>query len=276
MKRCKPLLGTYVEIAAEISNKPNSSAEMAAITEAFRRIDIVQSLMSVFCSDSDITRINAGAHLNPIKVHPWTWELLRLSLELHNDSGGAFDISTGKWLHAMGHRQALAQQFSEATGGMPDLDLLDDCHVFARQPIALDLGGIAKGFAIDRAVEILVELGCTRGSVNAGGDLRVFGETSHPIHLRHSSPPHTPVFLGSLADGAMATSANYFAIEASTKAKGHLIDPRTGSTMESSGSFCVLAPTAVLADALTKVIAISGITHHDALVKHQATALTLQ
>jgi thiamine biosynthesis lipoprotein len=103
------------------------------------------------------------------------------------------------------------------------------------------LDGIAKGFAVDRAVECLQHAGIQAGVVNAGGDLRVFGERFEDIHVRPSRAPQRLVYLGRLRDAALATSANVL-----------LVDPRRRAGRRSARGVTVIAADCTLADALTK------------------------
>ncbi|WP_197711813.1 FAD:protein FMN transferase [Polynucleobacter necessarius] len=96
-------------------------------------------------------------------------------------------------------------------GGIEDIHFLTSELITASRPVCLDLGGIAKGFAVDMAVKILISEGVSAGIVNAGGDLRVFGDYSKPIYIRNPKNPIELLELGVLQDSAMATSSLYFA-----------------------------------------------------------------
>jgi thiamine biosynthesis lipoprotein len=126
---------------------------------------------------------------------------------------------------------------------------------FAR-PLWMDLGGIAKGFAIDVAIQALRRAGCTEALVNAGGDLRAFGRTLHPIHLRR---PEGLVPVAQLRCGAVATSSPHVAApDRLAQPLGHIVDPRCDAEWVAGGSVMVAAPTCTIADALTKVAALAG------------------
>ena len=278
MRRCQPALGTYVEITASLlgpaSDEPPSSAPElvsssiyasvpAAITAAFEAIATVEACMSVFKPDSDVSRINAGVFRGrPGAIHPWLWDVLALAKEVHALSE-AFDPCAGQALVRQGLRPAMGD--FPTTGRLDDLRLLEDHQVVTTAPLYLDLGGIAKGAAVDRAVEALLALGMTSGCVNAGGDLRVFGPSTQAIHVRRPTAPHTSVYVGDLQDGALATSGDYVA--------PHLIDPARQTPLCTQQSFSVLAPRCAVADALTKVYAVTGDAHHPALRHFGAQAL---
>jgi thiamine biosynthesis lipoprotein len=163
VSRLRPLLGTLVAVEAAA---PSGAEALAAIDAAFARIADVQSLMRPASPGSDVQRLCAAQPGERVRVHGWTSQVLHLACELHHASGGAFDPC-----------RPLQR------GRLRDLELSEDA-VLCRAPVALDLGGIAKGFAVDLAIEALVARGCTAGLVNAGGDLRVFGDRVGPLAAR--------------------------------------------------------------------------------------------
>jgi thiamine biosynthesis lipoprotein len=125
--------------------------------------------------------------------------------------------------------------------------------------LLIDLGGIAKGFAVDRAVDALRRHGATAGTVNAGGDLRIFGSAGEPVLVRRPDASGCFLPLTVLHDSALATSAPYFAAR---RIGGHLcapvIDPRNGRPSRQSISVTVQARTCLLADALCKAVWLAG------------------
>jgi thiamine biosynthesis lipoprotein len=272
MIRCQPLLGTYVEVCVE-SNGWHESELSQAIDEAFMAIRTVQACMSVFEPQSDLARINAGAFMNHAgEVHPWLWDVLNLSQQIHALSP-IFDITVGHMLVPSGIRPLIKRSF--CFGTMADLILCSDCMVKTLRPLYLDLGGIAKGYAVDRAVEVLQQRGVESGCVNAGGDLRVWGERTHEVHVREDQPPYLPRKAGVLQEGAIATSANYFVKAKSSGSGGHLVDPMNQTVSDTKKSFTVIASQCALADALTKVYAISQNAQHSAIAAMGGIGLEL-
>jgi FAD:protein FMN transferase len=254
MRACRPLLGTYVEIRIDDSDPETASV---AVDAGFRAISEVQRLMSVFDENSDIGRINRLAHREPVSIAPWTQEILALAGDLHRASEGLFDCGIAPQLGSWG----LLPDSGEAapTSSIAHLAFTNDGCVTCSAPTRLDLGGIAKGFAVDRAAEAILATGAKGGTVNAGSDLRVFGNAEEDIHLRAPDNPEHLVFAGRLRDGACATSATYYSrhfrdgIEVSP-----LVDPRNRQALVTRASFSVIAPHCVIADALTKVLALSS------------------
>jgi thiamine biosynthesis lipoprotein len=152
-----------------------------------------------------------------------------------------------------------------------DLVLLPDARVRRRRPMLIDLGGIAKGFAVDQAIHALRRGGCTQGLVNAGGDLRRFGAGFELVHVRGRAGP---VPLAQLRCGALATSAgNDVSPERLAQPIGGIVDPRTGRLWRGAGGVTVGARCCTLADALTKVAALAGPACRPLLARFGARAL---
>jgi thiamine biosynthesis lipoprotein len=222
------LLGTFVEILARASTE---SIAARAIEAAFDAVTLVHRLMSFHDSESDLSWINRHGFADGVRVHPWTWEVLKAAERYAYESDGIFDITVAT---------------EEGTACWHDVILADEFVVRLARPARLDLGGIAKGFAVDCAVEALRRTGVVSGMVNAGGDLRVFGSPQE-VHLRNPICPTQ--FSGKLRlrDRALATSATYFAPNA-------LINGQSGQVMGHSISVSVAAEDCMTADALTKVV----------------------
>ena len=263
MIRCKPLLGTYVEISADTDD---------AIDQAFTAIQLVQDLMGFHNPHSELSQINARAHLEPIKVHEWTFEVLRIAQELCGSTNGMFDCGVGGKLVASGLLPKHSDRMDTSCGSIMDLVLTEPNLVSSKVPLTLDLGGIAKGFAVDKAIEALQLCGAESGYVNAGGDLRVFGNTSQEIQVRNPSNPSELISLGSIENGAIASSGLYYC-DASKSNQGHIVNPQTRRQIEFTESYSVIAPECIYADALTKVFAISKDRTHPCFQKYSAQAI---
>jgi thiamine biosynthesis lipoprotein len=160
-------------------------------------------------------------------------------------SNGTFDVtqSTGRTAANAGR------------GSWRNIELLSGFQVRRNRNVRIDLGGMAKGFAVDQAVSAMRASGATGGIVNAGGDLRVFGPMPERVSVRHPAAPGTFVPLAQITESAMATSANYF----DAPGKGRLRRSDGQEMWLKGGSVTVTAPTCIVADALTKVVAAVGI-----------------
>jgi FAD:protein FMN transferase len=271
MIRCQAMLGTFVEIQTLDPECPSAQAARA-MTSAFDAIKLVETLMSAHSATSDLSRINTLAHQQTITVHPWVWEVIALSKDLYLQSEGLFNVGIGHVLAEKGLRPVFANH-ARPTGDIADIALLEKFQIRSDKPVHLDLGGIAKGFAVDRAVDALLANGIHQGIVNAGGDMRVFGAKEHAIKVRAPNNPSLLLDIGSLKDGALATSANYFSpIEKAGHPIGHVVQSQTQTLNTSPASFSVVAPLCVLADALTKVFMLSGNPLHSCITQYRAQA----
>lgn len=246
MVRCQPWLGTFVEIRARGRDDADPSERMAAaVAEAFDRVRRVDELMSAFRPDSDVARLNREARFREVRVHPWTFEVLRLSLEISRRSAGAFDVT------------ASSARLGQRSGSFRSLRLLTGNRARFMAGVQVDLGGVAKGFAVDLAVEALLGAGAESGSVNAGGDLRVFGDAVVPVAVRHPADPSRIVRVLPLRNAAIATSAVYADPHAAPRlASRQGIRHRGEAALSRGRSISVVAPRCAVADALTKAIAI--------------------
>ena len=263
VRRARPALGTLVEIRCEAG-----SNELAhkAIDAALAAVERVHKLMSFHDEASDVSRLNARAHRENVEVDSRTWEVLVAALELHRGSNGAFDVSVASRLVAEGLLPARGAAIANP-GNSAHIELRPGHRVRFRRPLLIDLGGITKGYAVDAAIDVLASMGIPRAVVNAGGDLRVLGDEPQTVHLRHPRAPTRLVPALTLARGAVATTADYFSRS--------VIDATTGARPASGGSVSVIAPTAMEADALTKVVALRGDRAASVLDHYDACAVML-
>jgi len=271
MIRCKAILGTFVEILTTDGTKPTK-----AIENAFVAMTEVQDLMSFHRRDSELSKINIRSHHETVRIHPWTAKVLMIAQEIHHHSGGLFNCGVGHYLVSSGllpkHTDIKTILREYQFGGIEHLQFLDPTSVRSDLPLCLDLGGIAKGFAVDLAVNILQSAGVLSGSVNAGGDLRVFGEEAQAIHIRNPVNPCELINLGSLCEAAIATSSLYFT-KRSTHSSSHIVNPLNQECVDFAESYSVIADQCVYADALTKVVSISGNINHPCLGQFSAQAI---
>jgi thiamine biosynthesis lipoprotein len=272
MIRCKPLLGTFVEISTQ-----EDENGLLAIENAFAAIQQVQDLMGFHHPDTQLSVINQLAHREAVEVHPWTAQVIKVAKEVHLASGGLFNCGIGHRLVAAGLLPRHITFTNHDLGGIEDIQFLAPDLIKSARPVCLDLGGIAKGFAVDMAVRVLISEGITSGSVNAGGDLRVFGKTALPIQVRDPELPNRLIEIGSLKDGAIATSSLYFAKR--DQQISHIINPLAQNFSEVHaevlGSFSILAKECVYADALTKVLALTNNEYHPCFSRFSAQALRI-
>jgi FAD:protein FMN transferase len=214
--------------------------EQAAIEAAYAAIRDVEQRMHPHRDGSDLARINSARLHTPIEIHRETWQLLQLARRLHDLTSGVFDPCV-----------------PSRPGRLRDIELQAGRVLVCHAPVELDLGGIAKGHAIDRAIETLRELGCSAGLVNAGGDLRVFGERAETVLLRRS---------GATVSGSNSAGATYTQLQLRDAALAVSDLDGTDRPPEHQGYYnrtgqapvrryaAVTARTAAAADALTKCL----------------------
>jgi len=270
VRRCRPLLGTFVEI---IAGGIAEDLLHAALDSAFVAIDRIQRLMSAHDPASELSRLNAEAFRHPVVVSAETFIVLRRALDLSAESRGAFDPTIAPILAHWGLLPARLKR--KRPGSWLDVSLLPGRKVRFSRPLTLDLGGIAKGFAIDAAIETLRAAGARSATVNAGGDLRVFGSPIN-VHIRHPAAPQLLSQRIELSEGALATSCPCFTQHFWRRCKvSHLVDPRCGTATTRTISVSVRAPECWLADGLTKVVLYDPKAARGLLAKYGAQALVL-
>jgi thiamine biosynthesis lipoprotein len=275
IRRARPALGTLVEVSVDDGAlAPGPAPAHAAIDAAFAAIDLVQRRMSFHDSASDVARINRAAPGTHLNVDLDTWAVLDLAQALRVASGGAFNIACAPRLVEW---ECLPAGAAPAPAYDPlalVLDLPEPGTVRKLAPGWIDLGGIAKGYAVDRAVEALHARGMRAGCVNAGGDLRVLG--TQQVAVRDPHAPTRSARTLTVLDQALATSASYFSARTwRGQAVSALVDGRSGAALTGTRSVSVLAPRCALADALTKVVLASGDTRHPMLAAHDALAFII-
>jgi thiamine biosynthesis lipoprotein len=261
LRRAQPHLGTFVEIAADGAAPADLQA---AIDAAFDAVATVHRLMSRHDDSSDIGRLNRAPPGRVVALHPWTYQVLATALELHRQSDGAFDIAVATTRQGAG----------PAPANCPTIELLPGERVRRdRRDLQIDLDGIAKGFAVDRAVDILMHHGVAGGLVNAGGDLRVCGGAAHRIHIRDPRDPRRVLCALDTANEAVASSGVASAARTVVAAIGTVIDPRSRTPVSAIHGASVRAPSCLIADALTKIVMVAGEAAAPLLQQYQASAL---
>ncbi len=258
----------------------NAGQHAAATETALAALDLVDKLedqMTVYRPQSEVSRINAAAAELPIPVESRLFELLQLAVALHGDTRGAFDITAGPLSKAWG--------FYRRSGRIPSVHEIETALLrvgsqyleldpsrrtiqFKRKGMEINLGAIGKGYALDRCGELLSQAGVAnflihggQSSILAAGS-RLSAHAEKPgwhVALRHPLRPDQELADVWLRDRALGTSGSgqqFFHFEG--RRFGHVIDPRTGQSVEGVLSATVLAPTAALADALSTAFFVMG------------------
>ena len=245
-RRARPLLGTIVEVGVRRFEGVDPGAALSA---AFDAVADVQHCLSRFDVDSDVSRFRSLRSGEQLTMRPAMQQVLAAADELRTASDGAFDITVG-------------------TGARDWRCEGDRLHKLS-DTVRFDLGGIGKGFAIDCAVRVLLAHGVDAGFVNAGGDLRAFGDADVPVHLRDEHDGGVR-FFATLGDGAFATSHFDRSSRCDLTRPDHLRENRASTFTAAHVS--VAAPLCLWADALTKIVAIHGDASHPLLARYDARA----
>jgi thiamine biosynthesis lipoprotein len=276
-------MGTLVEITVAAPRERALEAAQAVIDEIKR----VEDLAS-FHKDSKLAKVNAHAGKGPVKTDPELLALIENALDCARETQGAFDPTIGP----------LTRLWNFSGGGDPRLPSPEEIGQ-AREKVgwsrirmdreagtveapdegmALDLGGIAKGYALDRARSALERLGVRNALVNAGGDVLILGEKDPGLPWRVGiQDPRSPKEIMGLvhaSDCFVVTSGDYERrIEVNGKTYHHILDPRTGYPAEGVRSVTVKAPQGWLADGLSTGVFVLGAEKGGDLIKRlQGTA----
>lgn len=242
--RAQVLMGTLVTL--EVDRRCPMQAAFIAMEAALNRMAHIARVMSAHDPGSDLGRLSRATPEQTLRLDPHTVRVLQAARDWVRQSGGAFDpVQAAHTLSQRGLRPGL----SRGTGGLRDLDVCSAVEVRVRQAVAIDLGGIAKGYAVDQALQVLREHDIAQARVNAGGDLAVMGPTPQRIALRHAGVHARSQNLGHLrlCEGAVATST----ATPSMSDMGEMVArPRRAPVRWHSAT--VMAPDCMTADALTK------------------------
>ncbi len=259
MRRCRPFLGTFVEIDCESTE---------AIAAGFAAIERIHELMSAHAPTSELSSINRLAHRGPVAVSRDTAKVILRALHWSRASKGTFDVvRAGARALADGDLQRHeGQPVPDPQADWTAIELLEGA-VSLTTRACLDLGGIAKGYAVDVAVEAMQEQGARAGLVNAGGDLRAFGPRARRVSVADPSSRRGLVELD-LVGQAAATSAGL--PRTSGLSFAHL-----GCRHAEWTSVTVIAPSACDADALTKIVWSLGDPSTDLLTATGSSAFAI-
>lgn len=277
-RRTQYLMGTVVTITVAGLSKGEADSAMDAAFEEIRRLE---HLLTFFSQDSDLGRINAAAGEREVLVSAETIEVLAEARRTSDRSGGAFDATIGPLVSLWGFE--VKDRFVPRKEEIERVRALVNWRKMAVDPnrgtvrlerkgMKVDLGGIAKGYAADRAAEALRKHGVSRALVAVAGDIRAMGEKAPgvPWHVGIQHPREPGAVLGSLriADRSVSTSGDYerYFLKDGVRYH-HILDPATGRPAAASRSVTVLAPTTILSDALSTAAFVLGPEKGIALVR---------
>jgi thiamine biosynthesis lipoprotein len=270
VERSQVSMGTAVQFSAWTADE---GAAVAAFERAFIEFDRLDALMSVWKQGSDILRINAAAGKSAVAVSPEVREVLRDSQEVSEWTAGKFDVTFAALSGLWKFDQDIDGRVPDRSQIAPRLPLIDyralqiddraGTAALARAGMQVNLGGIGKGYAIDRAVTILRGGRLTDFMIQAGGDMFVAGRRGdRPWRVGLQDPrgaPNTLFAAIELTDAAFSTSGDYerFFLRDGHRYH-HILDPDTGEPAQRSRSVTIMAKSSMVADGLATGVFVLG------------------
>ena len=236
------------------------------LEEAFSIAQRLDSLLSNYKAESEINRLNRGAGAGPVTASPELYAFLELAKSLTQKTGGAFDITVGPlmdlWQKASerGHPpKNLSMRTAQSLVGSADLILYPDRKVkLKKRGMRIDTGGIGKGYTVDRMADLFKRHGIIHALINFGhSSILALGAPPHASawRLLLQFPGEEPLGVLEIKDEALSASSSLGkSLKIDGKTYGHLIDPRKGTAVSKKIRAVVLAPTASVAEALSKYI----------------------
>jgi thiamine biosynthesis lipoprotein len=287
------VMGTFGRAVAVVMNE---EAGKKCVEAALQQLQKVDTLMSDYKGDSEISRVNKEAFSRAVQVSSETFEVFEKSIELSRLSDGAFDVTVGPlvdlWKQAgetgdVPGESELAQAKSRVGYEKLILDSNEMSIRFSVEGMRVDFGGIAKGYAIDKAIEAMQKLGAIGGMVDVGGDIRCFGASppgKNYWRIGVEDPRETKAWLGQgepvliveLTNGAVTTSGDYRRyVMIDGKRYSHIIDSQAGSSSEKLASVTIISANAINADGLATAVSVMGAEKGLALIEEVRATETI-
>jgi thiamine biosynthesis lipoprotein len=261
IKRSRILLGTLVEIQVKDKDKEKAGS---SIEKAFNEIKRIDDLFSTYNEDSPVWKINHNQD-TLINIDPEIFSLMVLCDSIHNLSYCSFDVSLNKLLTTWGFdgddpSLPADDKISSAllNSGWNNIKLLKDNSFKRIAGTELNFGAIAKGYAVDKAVNVLIKLGINSALVNAGGEIKTIGD-DWVIGIQHPGNQNQIIEKVNPGEMSIATSGDYEKyFELDGKRYHHILNPKTGYPADSLISVTVLNKSCTIADALATAVFVLG------------------
>lgn len=270
-KRRVKLMGNQFEITVVSDDAQWAESR---IDEAIAEISRIETLLTTFNEHSQTARINAAAGIAPVPVGKEVFDLVYRSLKISALTQGAFDITYGSLDKRFWNFDVAMTSLPDAETAKHSVRLINwrnvvldesECAVFLKEKgMRIGFGGIGKGYAADKAKQVLQSAGVEHGVVNASGDLVTWGQQPNgkpwTVGVASPSQERMPFSYLEISNAAIATSGNYekYAV-VNGKKYSHTIDPKTGFPVSGIQSVTVICPTAELADALATPVMVMGV-----------------
>jgi thiamine biosynthesis lipoprotein len=261
------IMGTRITVELWADDKDKGDRAIDAVLDEMRHID---DSMSTYKPTSEVSQVNAKAADGPLPITKELFDLLTTAKEYSVLTEGAFDITYASVGYLYDFRKRVRPNETQITKALPAVDyrhvLLDpksQTVQFSQKGVRIDLGGIAKGYSVDRGIEVLKALGVTRAYVSAGGDSRIIGDRfGKPwmVGIRDPRKGSDDVITRiPLVDAAISTSGDYERyFEEDGVRYHHIIDPHTGHSASKVRSATIIGPAAVRTDGLSKTAFVLG------------------
>lgn len=268
---------------------PSREAAETAAVAAFDRIRELNAILSDYEDDSELNRLrHTSGSGRWVGVSQELWRVLREADRFSRDTGGAFDITAGPliqlWKRARRQRalpdpERLAEARTRVGHYYVGFRPRDRSVVLWRKGMRPDLGGIAKGFAMDEAMQVLRRRGIRRALISGGGDMVAGdpppGRPAWKVELPSLDQGATPRFLA-LRNGAFAASGDRFQfVILDGRRYSHIVDPRTGQALSDRTLAYVVAPSGMVADALATASSVLGATDAIAVARQRGAEISL-
>ena len=269
--RVLKLMGNRFEFTVIAENKEIGNQ---AIEQAITEVKRIEELLSTFKTSSQANEINDQAGIKPVKVDREVLQLISRANKISAITDGAFDITYGSIDKSLWNFDLKMTNLPEQETALKTVDLINYHHVLINDEectvmlknkgMRIGFGGIGKGYAADKAKQILQNLGIKSGIVNAAGDLITWGEqlngSAWTIGIADPEQSNRPFSSLNISNMAIATSGNYekFVI-IDGKRYSHTIDPKTGLPVSGIKSVSIICPSAELADALATPVVVMGV-----------------
>ena len=243
ISRCKPLLGTYVEVNIKGDYSRDDLVEMS--TKAFNIVEEIENTMSFYDKSSELSYINNNAYDKPCDLSKDMLKVISTALNISQLTNGLYDISIVNELIKQKLLPKISNGF-DSNSSWKNITIYDGKISFSKR-MKIDLGGIAKGYAVDKAFSYFKDKKDVDVVINAGGDLIMNNWKSKKIDIKYNNIDSLSL---KMYNKALATSSNYYF----RKGQSAIISPFTREPKLTSDTISVFADNCMLADALTKVI----------------------
>lgn len=266
-EREEAIMGTRIAVQLWSEDPALAERAMDAVIAEMHRTD---ELMSTYKPGSQLSQVNEHAYERPVQVDADIIDVVEKSLEYSRLSDGVFDVTYASVGYLFDYRKHVHPTDAQIAAALPAVDyrqvVVDhDARTirFLKPGMRIDLGGIAKGWAVDRGIDILRELGIEHAMVNAGGDTRLLGDRRGKpwiVGIRDPRNEGKVVTRIPLQDEALSTSGDYERyFEEDGVRYHHILEPGTGRSPKAVRSVTVIGPTATHTDGLTKPVFILGV-----------------